>query len=59
VQVKGLSPEEKALRSDLVAALPHMIQAIPGGAAEQNGGWSAGNARPGIKFDSSGFPFPQ
>jgi hypothetical protein len=57
-QVKGLSPEEKALRADLVAALPHRIQAIPdthdGGATYQDGGdW---NARPGIKFDdSSGF----
>ena len=55
--MKGLSPEEKALRADLVAALPHRIQAIPdthgGGATDHDGGW---NARPGIKFDdSSGF----
>ncbi|PUZ70435.1 hypothetical protein GQ55_2G230200 [Panicum hallii var. hallii] len=57
-KVKGLSPEEKALRADLVAALPHRIQAIhdthDGGATDQDGGW---NARPGIKFDdSSGIP---
>ncbi|XP_039794926.1 syntaxin-71-like [Panicum virgatum] len=54
-KVKGLSPEEKALRADLVAALPHRIQAIPdthdGGATYQDSGdW---NARPGIKFDDS------
>ncbi|RLN34663.1 hypothetical protein C2845_PM03G32540 [Panicum miliaceum] len=53
-KVKGLSPEEKALRADLVAALPHRIQAIPdthdGGATDQDGGW---NARLGIKFDDS------
>ncbi|CAN6224201.1 unnamed protein product [Urochloa humidicola] len=51
-KVKGLSAEEKALRTDLVAALPHRIQAIPdahdGGATDQDAGW---NARPGIKFD--------
>ncbi|KAG0543410.1 hypothetical protein BDA96_02G188600 [Sorghum bicolor] len=54
-KVKGLSPEEKALRADLVAALPHRIhQAIPdpdshdGGATHQGAGW---NARPGIKLD--------
>ncbi|KAF8688796.1 hypothetical protein HU200_042123 [Digitaria exilis] len=51
-KVKGLSPEEKVLRADLVAALPHRIQAIPdnhdGGATDQNTSWSA---RPGIKFD--------
>jgi len=57
MQVKGLPPEEKALRADLVAALPHRIQAITdthgGGATDHDGGW---NARPGIKFDdSSGF----
>uniref|UniRef100_I1QN98 t-SNARE coiled-coil homology domain-containing protein n=1 Tax=Oryza glaberrima TaxID=4538 RepID=I1QN98_ORYGL len=57
-KVKGLSPEEAALRGDLVLALPDRIQSIPdggsggGGAADQNGG---GNVRPGIKFDSSGF----
>nr|TKW32801.1 hypothetical protein SEVIR_2G191201v2 [Setaria viridis] len=56
-KVKGLSPEEKALRADLVAALPHRIQAIPdthdSGATDQDAAWSA---RPGIKFDdSSGF----
>nr|CAB3453202.1 unnamed protein product [Digitaria exilis] len=49
-KVKGLSPEEKVLRADLVAALPHRIQAIPdnhdGGATDQNTSWSA---RPGIK----------
>ncbi|XP_052168783.1 syntaxin-72-like [Oryza glaberrima] len=55
-KVKGLSPEEAALRGDLVLALPDRIQSIPdggsggGGAADQNGG---GNVRPGIKFDSS------
>nr|CAB3456882.1 unnamed protein product [Digitaria exilis] len=58
-EVKGLSPEEKVLRADLVAALPHRIQAIPdnhdGGATDQNTDWSA---RPGIKFDDySGFFF--
>ncbi|GJM99002.1 hypothetical protein PR202_ga16059 [Eleusine coracana subsp. coracana] len=62
-KVKGLAPEEKALRSDLVAALPHRIEAIPdsgsGGAAEQNGGWNGGNARPGIKFDSSAETFDE
>ncbi|CAN6195665.1 unnamed protein product [Urochloa humidicola] len=48
-KVKGLSPEEKALRADLVAALPHRIQAIPDAHdGEQDAGW---NARPGIKFD--------
>ena len=62
MQVKGLPPEEKALRADLVAALPHRIQAITdthgGGATDHDGGWNARpwNARPGIKFDdSSGF----
>ncbi|KAL6655868.1 hypothetical protein ACP70R_006694 [Stipagrostis hirtigluma subsp. patula] len=58
-KVKGLSPEEKALRVDLVAALPHRIQSIPdggGGAADQNGG---GNARPGIQFDSSAEAFDE
>lgn len=58
MQVKGLSPEEAALRGDMVLALPDRIQSIPdgggGGAADQNGG---GNVRPGIKFDSSGFYF--
>ncbi|XP_039834524.1 syntaxin-71-like [Panicum virgatum] len=53
-KVKGLPPEEKALRADLVAALPHRIQAVPdthgGGATDHDGGW---NARPGIKFDDS------
>uniref|UniRef100_A0A0E0QQB2 t-SNARE coiled-coil homology domain-containing protein n=1 Tax=Oryza rufipogon TaxID=4529 RepID=A0A0E0QQB2_ORYRU len=53
-KVKGLSPEEAALRGDMVLALPDRIQSIPdgggGGAADQNGG---GNVRPGIKFDSS------
>lgn len=62
-KVKGLSPEEMALRSDLVAALPHRIQSIPdggsSGAADQNGGWSGGNARPGIKFDSSAETFDE
>ncbi|CAN6217405.1 unnamed protein product [Urochloa humidicola] len=48
-KVKGLSPEEKVLRADLVAALPHRIQAIPDAHdGEQDAGW---NARPGIKFD--------
>ncbi|XP_044397202.1 syntaxin-71 isoform X2 [Triticum aestivum] len=51
-QMKGVSREEMALRPDLVSALHQRIQSIPdgGGAADQNGG---GNARPGIKFDSS------
>ncbi|XP_014758083.1 syntaxin-72 [Brachypodium distachyon] len=53
-KVKGLSRDEMALRPDLVAALHHRIQSIPdggsGGAEDQNAG---GNARPGIKFDSS------
>ncbi|KAF8648090.1 hypothetical protein HU200_065131 [Digitaria exilis] len=56
-KVKGLSPEEKVLRADLVAALPHRIQAIPdnhdGGATDQNTDWSA---RPGIKFDDYSVP---
>ncbi|CAL5074683.1 unnamed protein product [Urochloa decumbens] len=48
-KVKGLSAEEKALRADLVAALPRRIQAIPDAHdGEQDAGW---NARPGIKFD--------
>ncbi|XBH69664.1 hypothetical protein VPH35_097480 [Triticum aestivum] len=51
-KMKGVSREEMALRPDLVSALHQRIQSIPdgGGAADQNGG---GNARPGIKFDSS------
>ena len=58
-KVKGLSPEEKALRADLVAALPHRIQSIPdchdGGATDQDAGW---NARPGMKLDDySGLHF--
>lgn len=54
VKVKGLLPEEKVLRADLVAALPHRIQAIPdshdGGATatHQDASW---NARTGIKLD--------
>ena len=58
-KVKGLSPEEKVFRADLVAALPHRIQAIPdahdGGATHQEVGW---NARPRIKLDDySGLHF--
>jgi hypothetical protein len=57
MQVKGVSPEEKALRADLVAALPHRIQVIPDthdGGATDNAGWRS--ARPAIKFDDpSGF----
>jgi len=58
-KVKGLSPEEKALRADLVAALPHRIQSIldchDGGATDQDAGW---NARPGMKLDDySGLHF--
>ncbi|XP_044946235.1 syntaxin-71-like [Hordeum vulgare subsp. vulgare] len=51
-KMKGVSREEMALRPDLVSALQQRIQSIPdgGGAADQNG---AGNARPGLKFDSS------
>ncbi|KAL6846310.1 hypothetical protein ACP4OV_023758 [Aristida adscensionis] len=52
-KVRGISPEEKAVRGDLAAALPHRIHAIPdggAGAAEQNGG---GNARRGIQLDCS------
>ena len=53
-KVKGLSPEEKVLRADLVAALPHRIQAIPdshdSGATDQDAGWNW-KARPGIKLD--------
>ncbi|KAJ1289388.1 hypothetical protein BS78_02G160500 [Paspalum vaginatum] len=53
-KVRGLSPEEKSLRADLVAALPRRIKAIPdshdGGATGQDGGW---NARPAIKLDDS------
>ncbi|KAF0913265.1 hypothetical protein E2562_020415 [Oryza meyeriana var. granulata] len=58
-KVKGLSPEEAELRTDLVSALPHRIQSIPdgvGGAADQNG---EGNVRPGIKFDSSAENFDE
>ncbi|KAG8056510.1 hypothetical protein GUJ93_ZPchr0002g24645 [Zizania palustris] len=55
-KVKGLSPDEAALRSDLVSALPHRIQSIPDGAADHNGG---GNDRPGIKFDSSAENFDE
>ncbi|KAL5201213.1 hypothetical protein ABZP36_035567 [Zizania latifolia] len=62
-KVKGLSPDEAALRSDLVSALPHRIQSIPdgggggrGGPADHNGG---GNDRPGIKFDSSAENFDE
>ncbi|TVU09303.1 hypothetical protein EJB05_42766 [Eragrostis curvula] len=62
-KVKGLSVEEKVLRSDLIAALPHRIKSIPdggsGGEAEQNSGRNAGNARPGIKFDSSAETFDE
>uniref|UniRef100_A0A0E0B1Y4 t-SNARE coiled-coil homology domain-containing protein n=1 Tax=Oryza glumipatula TaxID=40148 RepID=A0A0E0B1Y4_9ORYZ len=46
-KVKGLSPEEAALRGDMVLALPDRIQSIP------DGGGGGGNVRPGIKFDSS------
>ena len=54
-QVKGLQPEEFAVRNDLVLALPDRIQAIPDGAPaapKQTGGWAASASRTEIKFDS-------
>ena len=57
-QVKGLTKEELATRSDLVAALPDRIQSIPDGSssAKKNGTWGASGSRTGgaIKFDTSG-----
>uniref|UniRef100_A0A452ZTM8 Uncharacterized protein n=1 Tax=Aegilops tauschii subsp. strangulata TaxID=200361 RepID=A0A452ZTM8_AEGTS len=57
-KVKGLTKEELATRSDLVAALPDRIQSIPDGsssATKKNGGWGASGSRPGggVKFDST------
>lgn len=57
LQVKGLSPDELAVRNDLVLALPDRIQAIPDGAPAApkqtgGGGWAASGSRAEIKFDS-------
>ncbi|KAF6997377.1 hypothetical protein CFC21_013601 [Triticum aestivum] len=57
-KVKGLTKEELATRSDLVAALLDRIQSIPDGsssATKKNGGWGASGSRPGggVKFDST------
>ncbi|RLN17344.1 syntaxin-71-like [Panicum miliaceum] len=56
--VKGLTKEEIATRSDLVAALPDRIQSIPDGsstATKKNGTWGASGSRTGgaIKFDTT------
>lgn len=57
--MKGLTREEIATRSDLVAALPDRIQSIPDGsstATKKNGTWGgASGSRTGgaIKFDST------
>lgn len=56
-QVKGLSREELAARSDLVLALPDRIQSIPDGSTtgiKQTGGWTASGSRTEIRFDSTG-----
>jgi SYP7 family syntaxin len=57
-KVKGLTKEEIATRSDLVAALPDRIQSIPDGsstATKKNGTWGASGSRTGgaIKFDTT------
>ncbi|TVT98782.1 hypothetical protein EJB05_55871, partial [Eragrostis curvula] len=57
-KVKGLTKEEIAMRSDLVAALPDRIHSIPDGsstATKKNGTWGASGSRTGgaIKFDST------
>ncbi|KAF0926265.1 hypothetical protein E2562_022092 [Oryza meyeriana var. granulata] len=57
-KVKGLTKEELATRSDLVAALPDRIQSIPDGSstAKKNGTWggaSGSRTGGGIKFDTS------
>ncbi|KAF3778922.1 Syntaxin [Nymphaea thermarum] len=54
-KVKGLSMEELATRSDLVAALSDRIESIPdgtGNAGKKGGGWAASGSRTEIKFDS-------
>jgi syntaxin of plants SYP7 len=58
--VKGLTKEEIATRSDLVAALPDRIQSIPDGsstATKENGTWGASGSRTrtggAIKFDTT------
>jgi syntaxin of plants SYP7 len=60
--VKGLTKEEIATRSDLVAALPDRIQSIPDGSstAKKNGTWGASGSRTGgaIKFDSTAGQWP-
>ncbi|XP_031484633.1 syntaxin-71 [Nymphaea colorata] len=56
-KVKGLSMEELATRSDLVAALSDRIESIPdgtGNAGKKGGGWAASGSRTEIKFDSDG-----
>ncbi|WVZ99530.1 hypothetical protein U9M48_044809 [Paspalum notatum var. saurae] len=57
-KVKGLTKEEIATRSDLVAALPDRIQSIPDGsstATKKNGTWGASGSRTGgaIQFDTT------
>lgn len=54
LQVKGLSKEELATRSDLVLALPGRIQSIPDGStngSKQTESWTA--SRTEIRFDST------
>ena len=56
--MKGLTKEEIATRSDLVAALPARIQSIPDGsstATKKNGTWGASGSRTGgaITFDTT------
>ncbi|URE05672.1 SNARE domain [Musa troglodytarum] len=52
--VKGLSKDELATRSDLVLALPDRIQSIPDGStngSKQTGSWTASHTE--IRFDST------
>ena len=56
--MKGLTKEEITTRSDLVAALPDRIQAIPDGSSsttKKNGTWGTSGSRTGgaIKFDTT------
>lgn len=55
-QVKGLSKEEREVRSDLVAALKDRIEAVADGnisAAKQGGDSAPSASHGGIKFDST------
>ncbi|KAG6748129.1 hypothetical protein POTOM_048030 [Populus tomentosa] len=55
-QVKGLSKEEREVRSDLVAALKDRIEAVADGnisAAKQGGDSAPSASHGGIKFDSN------